>query len=429
MPRLPFPEGFLWGSATSAHQVEGNCDRNQWWQWEQGGLRARPGGYVHDGSVSGIACDYYHRFDDDHRLAAELGNRSLRISIEWSRIEPEANLFDAGAIDHYKRVCDSMLRHGLQPTITLHHFTNPVWAQRLGGWENPQMADWLARFAARAVRELGERVRLWWTINEPTIAPILCYLFGVHPPCVRDLGRAVVVARNVLTAHAAMYRAIHEAATSTVQAGPVLQMPYFEPLDPEREADRLASQASDRLANEYFLRGLAEGVVIPPVGAGEVIPGLAASYDVVGLNYYMRMLCQGGADDVGLVGKRRPCEPDRFADEMGWEVYPEGMYLNLLRAAGLGKPLYVTENGMATLDDSARTAHLHAHLERLWRAIHDGADVRGYFYWSLMDNFEWAEGYSRHFGLVAIDRRTLVRTPRPTAAVYRDIAAANALVV
>jgi beta-glucosidase len=239
----------------------------------------------------------------------------------------------------------------------------------------------------------------------------------------------LVVARNVLAAHAAMYRAIHEAAKSAVRAGPVLQMPYFEPLDPEREADRLASEASDRLAIEYFLRGLSEGVVIPPVGDGAEIPGLAASYDVLGVNYYMRMLCEGGADDVGLVGKRRPSEPDRFADEMGWEVHPEGLYASLRRAGALGKPLYVTENGIATLDDEARSAHLRAHLAELWRAIRDGADVRGYFYWSLMDNFEWAEGYSRHFGLVAIDRRTLERTPRSTAALYRDIIAANALVL
>ena len=429
MTRLAFPERFLWGSATAAHQVEGDCTRNHWWAWEQEGLRARPGGYVHDGSVSGIACDYYHRFDEDHRLAAELGHRALRISIEWSRLEPEPGRFDANEFDHYKRVCDSMRRHGLEPTITLHHFTNPMWAQRQGGWENPRMAEWLARFAAQAVRQLGERVALWWTINEPTIAPTLCYLFGVHPPCVRDLTRALVVARHVLVAHAAMYRAIHEASSRPIAVGPVLQMPYFEPLDPGSAADRQATQSSDLLANEYYLVGLRDGLLIPPVGDDEELPDVAGSYDVIGVNYYMRMLCAGGADDAGQVGRRRISEPEWLVDEMGWEIFPDGLYRNLVRAAGLGKPLHVTENGMATLDDAARTLHLRAHLERVARAIHDGIDVRGYFYWSLMDNFEWAEGYARHFGLVAVDRQTLDRTPRPTAFAYRDIIAANALEV
>jgi beta-glucosidase len=424
---VTFPVGFLWGSATSAHQVEGNCHRNHWWEWEQAGLRASADGHIRDGSVSGIACDYYHRFDEDHRLAAALGHRSLRISIEWSRIEPERDSFDAAAIDHYKHLCDSMLQRGLEPTVTLHHFTNPIWAQHEGGWENPGMSSWLARFAAYASRELGERVKLWWTINEPMIAPALGYLFGVHPPCVKDPARARRVARNVLLAHGAMYRAVHEEARHPIEVGPVLAMPYFEPLDPQSARDRRSAEASDRFLNEYFLLGLREGVIASPVGNGEAVGDLRGSYDAVGINYYMRVLCDGERGDVVLDGARRAAEPDRLVDEMGWEIFPAGLYRNLVRLAALGKPVYVTENGMATLDDDARTRHLRAHLEEVARAVRDGVDVRGYFYWSLMDNFEWAEGYSRHFGLVAVDRRTLERRPRPTAFVYRDVIAANAL--
>ncbi len=424
---LTFPEGFLWGSATSAHQVEGNCDRNHWWEWEQEGLRESPRGHIRDGSVSGIACDYYHRFDEDHRLAAALGHRSLRISIEWSRVEPEQDRFDAAAIDHYKRVCDSMLERGLEPTVTLHHFTNPTWAERAGGWENPRMSSWLASFAAHAARGLGERVKLWWTINEPMIVPTLGYLFGIHPPCVKDPARARRVARHVLLAHGAVYRAVHEGARHPIEVGPVLAMPYFEPLDPQSPRDRRSAEASDRFLNEYFLLGLREGVIASPVGEGEAVAGLAGSYDVVGINYYMRVLCDGRRGDVTLDGARRAAEPDRLVDEMGWEIFPAGLYRNLVRLKALGKPVYITENGMATLDDEARTCHLRAHLEEVARAIRDGVDVRGYFYWSLMDNFEWAEGYARRFGLVAVDRRTLERRPRPTAFVYRDVIAANAL--
>ena len=322
-----------------------------------------------------------------------------------------------------------MRRHGLEPTVTLHHFTNPIWAQRLGGWENPEMPLWLARYAAFAAHELGDRVRLWWTINEPTVAPTLSYILGIHPPCVRDMARALVVARHVLLAHARMYRAVHESVSHRVEVGPVLQMPYFEPLDPESEADRIAAETSDRLVTEYFLLGLRQGVIAPPVGGGEEAPSLKDSYDVLGINYYLRILADHGSGaDLDLVGKRRSSEPERLVDEMGWEVYPEGLYRNLMRLTQLGKPMYVTENGMATLDDQARTDHLHEHLDAVWRAIRDDADVRGYFYWSFLDNFEWAEGYARHFGLVAVDRKTLERRPRATAFVYRDIIRANAVV-
>jgi beta-glucosidase len=321
-----------------------------------------------------------------------------------------------------------MHAHGLVPTVTLHHFTNPIWAQREGGWESAAMASWLARFTEFAVREIGERVKLWWTINEPTIAPTLCYLFGMHPPAVRDLSRALVVARNVLVAHGAMYRAAHEVATHALEIGPVLQMPYFEPLDPSSAADQETAKTNDFLANEYYLRGLADGRVLPPVGDGEEIPGLARSYDVIGVNYYLRILCDASAPPGTPQGsRRRPSEPPQFIDEMGWEVYPEGLHRQLRRVAPLRRPVYVTENGMATLDDEARTRHLRVHLEKVWRAIEDGVDVRGYFYWSLMDNFEWAEGYSRRFGLVAIDRKTLERRPRPAARVYREIIEKNAL--
>jgi beta-glucosidase len=292
------------------------------------------------------------------------------------------------------------------------------------------MPGWLARYAEFATREIGDRVKLWWTINEPMIAPALGYVLGVHPPCVRDLGRALVVGRHVLLAHGEMYRAIHSAVSRPVEVGPVMQMGYYEPLDPSSQADRMAAETNDHLMNEYFLIGLRDGVVAPPCGDGSEVPGLKRSYDVLGLNYYMRILtpaASGAAGGLDLLGTRRANEPDRFADEMGWEVHPEGLHRNLLRLGKLGAPTYVTENGMATLDDDARTAHLLEHLEATWRAIRDGVDVRGYMYWSFVDNFEWGEGYSRHFGLVAVDRETLARRPRATAYRYREIIAANAV--
>src|SRR5207244_1281004 len=258
-----------------------------------------------------LACDHYERFDEDFRLAASLGHTAQRISVEWSRLEPEAGRFDEREFDHYRAVCDSIRHYGMAPTVTLHHFTNPVWVERQGGWENPRTGGWLARLPERVGRALGNRVAVWWTINEPMIAPLVGYILGAHPPAVRDLPRALVVARHTLRAHGAMYRALRGVVATGVPVGAVHHLPFLAPL------------------------------------------------------------------------------------------------------ARLGKPLMVTENGHATLDEAARTRYLHVHLGELHAAVAAGVDVRGYFYWSLMDNFEWAEGYTRHFGLVAIEPGTLLRRPRP----------------
>lgn len=421
---LEFPAGFLWGAATSAHQVEGNCTNNNWWAWEQ------EGGHIRDDSVSGIACDHYRRFDEDFRLARELGHTAARFSIEWSRCEPEEGHFDEREIDHYRAVCDAVRRHGMAPTATLHHFTHPVWVARQGGWENPAIVDWLARFAERLGRALGDRVAIWWTINEPMVAPIVCYILGAHPPEVRDFARALVVARHTLVAHGAMYRALRGVLPAGVPAGVVVNMPYFEAFDPNDEMHRAEADSNDWFVNGWYLHGITTGEVAPPCGDGEVVAGLADSFDVLGVNYYNRVLVRpSGAElpEANLIGIRRPGEQPEFVDEMGWEVFSPGLGRHLRRLAALRKPLYVTENGHATLDEAARTRYLRVHLAEVHGAIAAGADVRGYFYWSLIDNFEWAEGYDRHFGLIAMEPGTLARRRRPAALFYRDVITRNAL--
>ena len=321
-----FPSGFLWGAATSAHQVEGNCTNNQWWAWEQ------DPGHIRDGDVSGVACDHYRRFDDDFRLAAELGHTAHRFSIEWSRIEPDEGRFDERELDHYRAVCDSVRRHGMAPTVTLHHFTHPLWVARAGGWENPRIVDWLARFAERAGRALGDRVAIWWTINEPMVAPVLSYMMGIHPPGVRDIGRALGVARHTLLSHGAMYRALRAIVPGAVPVGPVLNMMWFEPLDQESAEDRAETEQQDYFVNRWYLDGITTGRVRPPCGADEEVAGLGGSFDVLGLNYYMRILVRGGVPS-GLESLRRPSERAEFVDEMGWEVHPPGLGALLRRLA------------------------------------------------------------------------------------------------
>jgi beta-glucosidase len=414
---LRFPKGFLWGCATSSHQVEGNNTKNNWWQWEQ------EGGHIKGGDVSGIACDHYNRFDSDFALAQDLGHNAHRLSIEWSRIEPEEGQWDMKEVAHYRQVMESLHRHGLTPMVTLHHFTNPVWFERRGGWLNPQAPELIARYSGFIAGELGDLVPFWSPINEPMVIVIGSYLFGVEPPGQQDWGAAMTAARHLLQAHGAMYHAVKEATSHNPLVGPVHNMPYIEAYDPNSEDDRNAAQLADLLMNEYFLAGIDTGTVGPPAGQGEEAPGLKDSWDFIGINYYSRHRM---AHDQPLdIGGLPP--PDAELTLMGYEVYPEGFYRELVRLKQYGIPVYVTENGISTKDDTQRCRHLLRHLAEMHRALEEGTDIRGYLHWTLVDNFEWAEGYHQWFGMVAMEPGTLKRRPRPSAYLFRDIARGNAV--
>jgi beta-glucosidase len=414
---LRFPKGFLWGCATAAHQVEGNNTNNNWWEWEQ-----QPG-RIKGGDVSGLACDHYNRFDSDFALAQELGHNAHRLSVEWSRIEPEEGRWDMKEVAHYRQVMESLHRHGMVPMVTLHHFTNPIWFERQGGWSNPRSVELIARFSGFIARELGDLVPFWFTINEPMIVVISAYLFGAEPPGQVDWNAAMTVSRHLLQAHGSMYRAVKEATSHNPQVGPVLAMPYIEPYDPNSEDDRNAAQLADLLMNEYFLAGIDTGTVGPPAGQGDEVPGLKDSWDFIGINYYSRhRMAHDQPPDIGGLPP-----PDAELTLMGYEVYPEGFYHELARLKKYGLPVYVTENGISTKDDTQRCRHLLRHLAEVHRALQEGTDIRGYLHWTFVDNFEWAEGYQQWFGMVAMEPGTLKRRPRPSAYLFRDVARGNAV--
>jgi beta-glucosidase len=413
---LRFPKDFLWGCATAAHQVEGNNTNNNWWEWEQ-----QPG-HIKGGDVSGIACDHYNRFDSDFALAQELGHNAHRLSVEWSRIEPEEGRWDMKEVAHYRQVMESLHRHGMIPMVTLHHFTNPIWLERQGGWTNPRSVELIARFSGFIARELGDLVPFWLTINEPMIV-VASYLFGGGPPGQSDWNTAMTVSRHLLQAHGSMYRAVKESTSHNPHVGPVLAMPHIEPYDPNSEDDRNAAQLADLLMNEYFLAGIDTGTVGPPAGQGEEAPGLKDSWDLIGINYYSRhRMAHDQPPDIGGLPP-----PDAELTLMGYEVYPEGFYHELMRLKQYGPPVYVTENGISTKDDTQRCRHLLRHLAEVHRALQEGTDIRGYLHWTLIDNFEWAEGYQQWFGMVAMEPGTLKRRPRPSAYLFRDIARGNAV--
>ncbi len=415
---ITFPAGFLWGTATSSHQVEGNNRNNQWWAWEQ------EGGHIKDGSVSGLACDHYNRFEEDFRLAREFGHNAHRFSIEWSRIEPEEGRWDEKEVEHYRRVVESLHRHGLTPFATLHHFTNPLWFEAQGGWLNPKAPDLIARYAGYMAKQLGDAVPFWLTINEPSVTPAAAYLLGEFPPCRRDAGEFITASRHMLAALGTMHNAIRESAPHSPQIGPVINMTYVMPAS-DSEADRQAARLMDQYLNAYWLDGLHRGVTGPPAGNGEEVAGLRGAWDFIGLNYYSRAVVKAGPPPLGL--EQVPPPPGAETSTMGWEVYPEGFYQCIARLKQYGKPVYITENGIGTDDDEQRCRYVVRHLREVDRAVRDGVDVRSYLHWSFQDNFEWVLGFRQKFGLFEREEGTLNRVPRPSAHMFRDIARANAV--
>jgi beta-glucosidase len=422
---LTFPPGFLWGTATSAHQVEGQNSNNQWWDWEQ-----QPGRIWHS-DRSGEACGWWRDPEPDFDRVAALGQNAHRLSIEWSRIEPREGVFDDAALDRYRAMLLSLRRRGITPMITLHHFTNPRWLETQGGWLHPATPQLFARFAARAVAVLGDLCELWCTINEPMVYVTQGYLLGIWPPGRRDIVGAIRAAAGLLRGHAAAAAAIRN-INPAIQIGIVHQLRLFDPATPAAR-DVAVAAIWDYLFNVIVLHALRTGRVLPPFGSGRVWPALRESCDFFGLNYYTRERVAFDVRQPGLMFGRRYTPPDVLQSQAGFEgktygeIYPAGIYRALRRAASLRLPIYITETGLPDDDDDQRPGFMLGHLAAAHRAIHDGVDLRGIFLWTLIDNFEWTEGWGLRFGLYALDERTGARRRRPSAALYAAIARANAI--
>ena len=384
-----FPEGFVWGAATSAHQVEGGNWNNDWWAWE----------HKADSPClepSGDACDHWHRYPEDIRLCAELGFGAYRFSLEWSRIEPEEGEFSRVALEHYRRMCGVCLEHGLQPIVTFHHFTTPRWVVARGGWIEPSTADRFARFCERATAHLGDLIGRACTVCEPNIVASMGYLYGLFPPGERDPDLRQRANEVFIAAHRKAAEAIHAGPGSPL-VGLTLAMLDWQAVDGgEAERDRHRRDMED------------------------VFLDAARGDDFLGLQCYTRM-------HVGPHGLLFP-DSDARLTKMGYEFWPAALEATLRYAWKLtgGVPLLVTENGIATDDDAERIEYIEEALAGVLACLADGIDVRGYVYWSLLDNFEWILGYVPTFGLVAVDRVTQARTVKPSARWLGAIARANA---
>lgn len=426
-----FPPGFLWGTATAAHQVEGGNDRNQWWDFEQ-----VPGNIKH-GDKSGAACDHWNLYPQDLDLGRAIGMGAYRFSVEWSRIEAEDGTFDAAAIARYRAMAEACRARGIVPMVTLFHFSIPRWAAAQGGFLNPAVVERFGRFARVMARHLGDLVDLWCTINEPTVYMAAGYLAGVHPPGEADTKLAVPLMKNLMKAHGAAYRALREADLADADGdgaptriGFAHHMRVFQAWDRFDPLDHAMVHAIDRVMNKAWLDVLSRGwtaFVLPGSRLTVRIdePELAGTMDYLGLNYYSRDLIDFDPSQPGSFARRLP--EGAPVTDLGWEIHPRGLYDLLLRVKRYRLPVYITENGLADAAGTRRAAFLHDHLAWIAAAIAEGVDVRGYFHWSLLDNFEWADGFEPRFGLYAVDFATQARTLTAGGAYFGAVAGANRL--
>lgn len=417
MPKiLKFPSGFLWGVSTSAYQIEGGID-NDWSRWEKSEARRKKlsaqGGSASGGEaegknsddfVCGQACDSYNRYEEDLALVKDLNCGAYRMGLEWARLEPEQGKFNRAEIDHYRKVLKAAKRQGLKVVLTLWHWTNPLWFAALGGWADKGAVEYFARYVKLMVRELGNLVDYWVTINEPMVAMAKGYLSGKFPPNKKNVWQARRVYNNLIKAHQAAYKIIHEnppAGGPETKVGLTMLTNFFQPARRWCLTERLIAKIANYFWNDRFVKKLKN------------------KFDFLGLDYYFH-------DRIVWYPWFRK-NLNRELTDMGWEIFPAGISQVLKNYAKFKKPLFIMENGLADENDQKRAKFIIDHLKYVHQAISQGIDVRGYFYWSLMDNFEWADGFGPKFGLFSVNRKTFVRAPRPSAKVYAEICKNNRL--
>jgi beta-glucosidase len=399
----PVPAGWVWGTATAAHQVEGGNVNNDWWEFE------------HDPASpaiesSGDACNSWHLWRRDLELVKGLGLDSYRFSLEWSRIEPAEGEFSIAALDHYREILEACHEMGLQTCVTFHHFTTPLWMAHKGGWANPEIVDRFARFCGVAVEHLGDLIDVACTLNEPNMVALVGYWYGNFPPGhINDFAGFDAATDNMVAAH--------HAARKVLKTGPGdfpvgLTHALFDFVlhaDDQWDGPTLTP---DEIPPDSDLARYMRGVVTAYLDA-------AREDDFIGVQTYF-------TEHVGLDGQKTPRPAGIRETKIGWLFTPEAIGAAVRWAAEYtSKPVIITENGIATDDDEERIEYYSRALASVREALDDGVDIRGYYAWSLLDNFEWPHGFSMKFGLHSVDRETFERTPKPSADFYRRIVASS----
>lgn len=416
-----YPRGFLWGTATSSHQVEGNNSNNNWWAWEQ------DKGRILEGHQSGLACDWWSgRWRDDFDRAAEGGQNAHRLSIEWSRVQPTPDHWDEATLDRYREIARGLVERGLTPLVTLHHFSDPLWLVEQGGWERETVSDHFTAYVRKVVDALREYANVWVTINEPNVLAVNGYLLGDFPPGKTDTQLALQVMGNLFRAHAAAYHAIHD-VQPTARVGLAINYRGFLPARSWSPLDRWVANAHSALFNDFFPKAAQDGVLRYPIRR-QRLPQGKGTLDFFGLNYYTSEYVSFKPFKPGELFARRFYQPDADLSETGFIAnVPEGLFQALLWSRQFEIPIIITENGVEDSKDKMRPRYLIQHLHQVWRAVNFNFPIKGYFYWSLVDNFEWERGWTQRFGLWELDTETQTRTKRPSADLYAEICRENGI--
>lgn len=401
---LLFPEGFLWGSATSAFQVEGGCTNHDFYDWA---MRGR----IKDGTSPDDAVHFWKYYKKDIALMKKMRHTTARIGIEWARIEPDEYRFDYDAIAHYRDILTEMRNAGILPMVTIHHFSNPMWFVKNGGWANRRAVGMFARYAAEAVRRLGDLVYSWITINEPSVYAVSAYLFGEFPPGKKNIITAFNVMNCMADAHCIVYDLIHDIHRQrkwdAPRVGVAKHLRTFDPLRENSKSDRFAAYLMDRYFNEHYLRRINKK---------------KRTLDIFGMNYY--------SGDLVSFPMKMEGRPELAKNRLGWDMYPEGFYRLLVRYYERYRlPIYITENGTCDDNDELRPHYILDHVAQMHRAIGDGVDIAAYYHWSTMDNFELVDGLMSRFGLVHVDHESprRARTLKKSGMLYGAICRANGI--
>lgn len=427
---LRFPQGFLWGTASSSHQAEGDNTNNQWYRWEQAGR-------IYTGEHSGDATNWWKAAEEDFALAEQMENNALRLSIEWSRVEPSEGVWNSTAIDRYRQMLTDLHKRRMKPVVTLHHFSDPLWFVERGAFTRVENIRYFVRYAAYVVEQLKDLCDFWLTFNEPNVYAYLGYLLGTFPPGEKDVMRGLQVLRNLMQAHVEGFYTISHVQPQS-EIGYCLNYRLMDPASPFSPLDRFAANVQETFYNWGILQASETGRFPFPLSALLApIPHAAGARDFHGVNYYTRDMVRFDiTQPLEAFGRRfiRPGSVRNDAsvsgDDTFGEIYPAGIYRvlkNVYQRARGNKPLYVTELGFNDRLDDRRPRAILEHLAMVHRAISEGIPVRGFLHWTLADNFEWNEGWSARFGLIELDQHTQERTPRGSASMYGEICRANAI--
>lgn len=401
---IKFPSDFLWGTAISSYQCEGGNYNSDWYLWEKT-RKLQP---------AGAGCGHYHRFREDFSLAKSLNSNALRFSLEWSRICPEPGVFLREEIEHYHKVFDSLKKNNLKPLVTLHHFSNPIWFVNRGGWMNPKNIDFFLEFVKKSVEEFKEKAEYWLIINEPLVYIYNGFIRGIWPPGHKSLVCAHKVLKNMRAAYLDGYREIKNIYKDSTICPKVSLARHLRKFSPCQGPAFLLNCLGSHLRNKFFNFSLLDDLA------------KRGALDFIGLNYY----CIDYTHFTNILGgKIRPEPVSPRRNQLGWYIDPRGFYDVLISLKKFGLPVIITENGTAETEDPLYEDYLISHLQALAKAYSQGVNVAGYLWWSLLDNFEWAEGFKAKFGLIEVDYKTQKRKCKPFSRNYAKICRDNKILL